>query len=216
MYFETNQVNDILSCQQCEGRLDIPKMLPCGKTICSFCAPLNLLSISNDNKFDCLVCKQKHDVPKDGLPINEALLKMLSVKLIRVSRGKAFDVLEQSLNDIQKKYGYIKRGIENSNDFVKEYCMDLRNDVQLKTEEAIQQINEINTKIIDEIDEYEKKLIEFNKTNYESMEKFNAIVQELNLFHTVNTEFLKQHNVNDEKVSKLNEDAANLIKKTEL
>jgi hypothetical protein len=59
MYFENNQVNNILICDQCEGRLDIPKILPCGKTICSFCAPLNLLS-TIDNKFDCLVCKNKH------------------------------------------------------------------------------------------------------------------------------------------------------------
>jgi len=51
----------------------------------------------------------KYEVPKDGLPNNEALLKMLSVKLIRVLRGKACDLLEKSLNDIQKKYNYIKR-----------------------------------------------------------------------------------------------------------
>ena len=215
MYFETNQVNDILICDQCEGRLDIPKILPCGKTICSFCAPLNLLS-TVDNKFDCLVCKNKHEVPKDGFLTNEVVLKILSVKLIRVSRGKAFDLLEKSLDDIQKKYDYIKRGIENSTDFVNEYCMDLRSDVQLKTEEAIQQINDISIKIIEEINAYEKELIEYNKTNFESLDKFNNIVEELKLFHTVNTEFLKQHTVDDEKVNKLNEDATHLIKKTEL
>jgi len=32
-----------------------------------------------------------------------------------------------------------------------------------ETEEAIQQINEISSKIIDEINEYENELIEFNK-----------------------------------------------------
>ncbi len=57
MFFETDQVNDILTCEQCKGRLDLPKILPCGKTVCSFCAPLNLLSNTVDNKFDCLVCK---------------------------------------------------------------------------------------------------------------------------------------------------------------
>jgi len=215
MYFETNQVNNILICNQCEGRLDIPKILPCGKTICSFCAPLNLLS-SIDNKFDCLVCKNKHEVPKDGLPNNEALLKMLSVKRIRVSRGKAFDLLEKSLDDIQKKYDYIKRGIENSTDFVNEYCMDLRSDVQLKTEEAIQQINDISIKIIEEINAYEKELIEYNKSNFESLDKFNNIVEELKLFHSVNAEFLKQHTIDDEQVNKLNLEATNLIEKTEL
>ena len=115
MFFETNQVNDALLCDQCKGRLDIPKILPCGKTICSFCAPLNLLSNTFDNKFDCLVCKNKHEVPKDGLPNNEALVKILSAEIIQVSRGKAFDALKKSLDVIQNKRGLIKLGIENSN-----------------------------------------------------------------------------------------------------
>jgi hypothetical protein len=33
----TNEVDEILLCKYCEGRLDIPKCLPCGKAICSLC-----------------------------------------------------------------------------------------------------------------------------------------------------------------------------------
>ncbi len=114
-------------------------------TVCSFCARLNLLSTIN-NKIDCLVCKNKHEVPKDGLPNNEALLKMLSVKRIRVSRGKAFDLLQHLLEEIEKKHRFIKLGITNSTDLVKTHCMNLRNDVQLTAEEAIQQINDLKKK----------------------------------------------------------------------
>jgi len=128
MYFETNQVNDILICDQCEGKLDIAKILPCGKTFCSFCAPLNLLS-TIDNKFDCLVCKNKHEVPKDGLPDNLVALKMLSIKPTRISRGKFFDSLQRSLDEVQKKYYFIKNCIENRNDLVNDHCMNLRSDV---------------------------------------------------------------------------------------
>ena len=49
---------------------------------------------------------------------------------------------------------------ERSSDFVKEHCMDLRNDVQLKGEEVIMQFNNIIAKLIEEINEYEKELIE--------------------------------------------------------
>ena len=213
MYFETNQVNDILICDQCEGRLDIPKILPCGKTICSFCAPLNLLS-TIDNKFDCLVCKNKHEVPRDGLPNNEALLKMLSFKPTRISRGKLFDSLEKSLEDIRKKNSFIKHGIDNSNDLINEYCMDLRSEVQLKTEQAIEQINELNKEIIDQIDEYEQELIEFNRTN--SLDEFNKVSKELESFYDVNNEYLKQFIVDDEILLKSTNEATNLIKKAEL
>ncbi len=37
-----------------------------------------------------------------------------------------------------KKRSYIKFGIKNRTDFVREYCIDLRNDAQLATEDVIQ------------------------------------------------------------------------------
>jgi hypothetical protein len=66
---------------------------------------------------------------------------------------------------ILEKKSFIEHGIDNSNDLINEYCMDLRSEVQLKTEQAIEQINKLNKEIIDQIDEYEKELIEFNRTN---------------------------------------------------
>ena len=60
---------------------------------------------------------------------------------------------------------FIKFAIENSVDLVNTHCIDLRNDVQLTAEEAIQQINDLSSQIIVEIDEYEQKLIEYNKNN---------------------------------------------------
>jgi hypothetical protein len=212
MFFDKNNLDDALLCQQCEGRLDVPKILSCGKTICSFCVSSLIV---NENKFDCLLCKQKHEMPINGLPNNEALLKILSVKPRRVSRGKLFDSLQKSLNDIQKKHNFIKLGIENSNDLVKEHCIDLRSDVQLKAEEVILQVNDASEKIIKEINEYEKELIKFNKTNSKSFDDFKSIVNELESFHTVNIEYLKQYEVDDTLLVKLNEDAANLMNKVE-
>ena len=212
MYFETNQVTDVLLCQICECRLDIPKILPCGENICSLCET----SIQvNDQIFDCLVCKEKHKMPENGLIINKSLLKMLSAKLTRVSRGKAFDSLLQSLDDIQNKRCLIKLGIENSDDLINEYCVDLRSNVQLTVEEVILQIYDIGTKIIEEIGEYEKELINLKKTKVKSLDIYNAI-KELELFHSVNTEYLKQHIVDDDIVMITNEEVNNLIKKAEL
>ena len=87
-------------------------------------------------------------MPKYGLPDNKVVLKMLTVKPIKVYRGKTVDSLEKSTIEILKKHRLIKNNMENSEDIVKEYCIDLRSDVQLKTEEAIQQINEISSKIM--------------------------------------------------------------------
>jgi hypothetical protein len=108
MYFE-KKVTDVLFCQICEFRLDIPKILPCGENICSLCET----SIQvNDQMFDCLACKEKHKIPENGLIVNKSLLKILSAKLTRVSRGKAFDSLLKLLDEIEKKHSFLKHGIE--------------------------------------------------------------------------------------------------------
>jgi hypothetical protein len=213
MYFNAYQVNKELLCSNCEGKLDIPKILPCGETICSLCEK----SIQvNNQMFDCLVCKDKHEMPKNGFKINKSLSDILATEQTKVSRGEAYDSLKKMSNEIQKNLNLIKLGIENGTDFVKEHCMDLRSDVQLKTEEAIQQINDINSKIIEEIDEYEQKLINFNKTNSKSLDTFNKIVKELESFHTLNNEYLSKNEVDDKLIKKSNEDSTKLVKKAEL
>jgi hypothetical protein len=213
MFYDANKINKVLLCKHCEGRLDIPKMLQCNKTICSFCeTSIQVI----DKMYDCLVCKKKHEMPQDGLPNNELVLEILAIEITKVSRGEAYNSSKKLLNEIQKKRSIIKLGIDNSTDLVKEHCIDLRSDVQLKTEEAIQQINEINSKMIEEIDEYEKEFIEFNKTNSKSLDQFNSIVKELESFHTLKTEFLNQSEIDDKLVKKSNQEATQLIKKAEL
>ena len=65
-------------CSKCEGKVDIPKCLPCGEVICSFCEIS--IQILENNKFDCLISKKKHEMPQDGLPIMKPLLELLSIK----------------------------------------------------------------------------------------------------------------------------------------
>ncbi len=212
MFFETNQVNDALLCIHCEERLSEPKILPCGETICSLCET-NIYII--DKMYECLVCNKSHEMPEDGLPNNKLAFKMLSIKLTKVSRGEVFDSLIKLLDVLQEKTSLIKLGIENSDDFVKEHCLDLRSEVQLTTEEVLLQVNEISTKLIKQIDEYEQKLIKSNKINTGPINHFNKIVKEMELFHSNDSEYLKKYEVDNKVIKKSNEDVINLIKKAE-
>jgi hypothetical protein len=208
MFYDTNKVDKILICKYCEGRLDIPKSLPCGEAICTLCeTSIQILEI---NKFGCLVCKEKHEMPKKGLLIMKPLLELLSIKPDKVSRGKAFDSLLKLLDEIEKKCSYIKLSIEKSSDLVNKHCLDLKNDVQLKAEEAIQQINDISCQTIVIIDEYEKEMIEYNKNNSKLLDEFNEIAK------SVKMEYLRKYEVDEEMIIKSSEEATNLIKKAEL
>jgi hypothetical protein len=57
MFYDTNKVDIALICQDSEVRLDIPKMLPSGETICSLCDTSIQMNVQI---LDCLVCKDKH------------------------------------------------------------------------------------------------------------------------------------------------------------
>jgi len=75
------------------------------------------------------------------------IIEILSSKPNKVSRGKVFDSSIKLLDEIQKKYNFIKLGIKNSSDFVNENCFNLKSNVQLATEEVILQINWTNRRI---------------------------------------------------------------------
>jgi hypothetical protein len=99
MIYDTNAVSNVLICQHCEKNIEIPKSLPCGEAICSHCESSIRV---NNNKFECPLCVKIHEMPLDGLPVCKPLLAMLSLKPIKLSRGKVFDTLENNLDVIKK------------------------------------------------------------------------------------------------------------------
>ena len=60
-----------LNCKKCRGSLDQPRILQCGKTICSLCS--SSIIVDSNNHYDCLVCSKKHEMSKEGLPLNESI-----------------------------------------------------------------------------------------------------------------------------------------------
>jgi hypothetical protein len=61
-----------------------------------------------------------------------------------------------------------------------------------------------------------QETIEYNKKNSKNLIDFNNIVQELESFHTKNTQYLKRFDANNERVIQSNEDATNLIEIAEI
>jgi hypothetical protein len=220
MFFETNQINEALLCINCEGKLEEPKILPCGETICLFC--VTSLKIV-DKMFDCLVCKEKHEMPKDGLLNNKFVVKILSIKPTKVSRGKDYDTFQDLLKHIGININLIKIGVNNSDDFIKEHCIEMRNEVQLVTEVTIEHINDYNSEIIKEIDKYEKERLEINKSTKKidlnsfdsSLKDLNEFLKEMQSFYDENVKCLKENQIRDSVIAKLNENAISMKKKSE-
>ena len=141
MFCNFNKVKILLICKKCNERLDEPRLLQCGESICSHC--VSTIQVKN-REFQCLICKEMHEIPNNGLPFIKLAVEMLSLESIDVSRGNEFDSLQSSIDDLSNKRKVLNHLLENGDDFIKENCIELRNQVQLVTEEAIQQINKVN------------------------------------------------------------------------
>jgi hypothetical protein len=121
MFYEETKINNELNCIKCNQRLDEPRILPCGETICAYC----YLSIEfKSNKLKCFVCDENHAMPAEGLPINKRLLRILALNSEEVYRSKEVKKLKDYLNEIQDKINELSFGIYNGLDRIKELCLD--------------------------------------------------------------------------------------------
>jgi len=162
MFFEENEITDILKCSRCKERLDEPTMLPCGDTVCSLC--LKLIHASN-KKFKCIVCNNEHTMPENGLPINKALRALWPIQPKEVYRSQAVETLKETLNTMRKKISLLQTASDNSSDRIKDECIELRRQVQLATDQVIEQINDFNDQFINVINQYENETIESLQSN---------------------------------------------------
>ncbi len=71
----------MLNCLNCKQSIDIPKVLPCGATICNLCER-HLVDA-------CVECGEVHAVPAHGFPVNIALKKIIDQRSLEIKRGEA-------------------------------------------------------------------------------------------------------------------------------
>jgi len=197
MFYEETQINNVLNCIKCNQRLDEPRMLPCGEIICNYCQ----ISIEiNNNQFKCFICNEYHLMPKEGLTISKRLLKILALEPKEVYRSKEVDALKNHLNDFQQKINLFAFGINNGVDRIKQHCLDLKNKVQLRTEEVIEQLQDHSAQLVKEIEQFEKICIKSYQANEKASSELKKKKQELEQFNFKWNEYLKQSFISEAEI----------------
>ena len=181
MFFEVNKINSISNCSKCQERLDNPRILPCGQTICSQCQS----TIHVDNKhYKCISCNKKHFMSKKGLPVNSLALALLSSQPSEVYRSPAVEELKARLKTMRQKFISLSFGINSGAEKVKEECAEMRSQMQLATEQAVQQINSFNEELINEINQFEIDTIQSYQQVEIKQEEAIKTVKHLDAFHS--------------------------------
>jgi hypothetical protein len=122
------------------------------------------------------------------------------MKSNEVSRSPLADSLTAQLGEIRLKLDELSKENSLGADKIKDYCAELRNDVQLSSEQLIESIKAHNLELVEHVNAYEKNaLLDFNKENATQLDGF---IQETREFQTKWLDYLKQFKL-DEHVLKL-------------
>jgi len=75
-------VKNFFNCEQCNQLLVDPVTLSFGYSVCKGHLDEILKSTPKEiNKFDCELCKKKHNIPEDGFEVNKRIQNALNIKL---------------------------------------------------------------------------------------------------------------------------------------
>jgi len=213
MFYEEKTIKNILSCESCNEKLDIPKKLPCGSTICTQCeSEIQQL----DNQFECKLCSDIHQISVKGLPVCKIILNLLQIKPNEISRGQAVEQLKQNLNEIKQQLNKLNTSLNTGQEQIKEHCNNLRAQIHLSSENCIKQINEMNREFIKTVNTYEFDCIEaLQQNDYKQQDDFVECIDELKKFESKWTGYLTQIDIKEETILKVNSLAKDLIQKAE-
>jgi hypothetical protein len=172
MFYEESKINKILNCELCNQKFDEPRLMPCGITLCNMCVNSieDRLLITNTTCFQCIFCTDHHCVPKNGFPINKPIKKLMSEKPNEIYRGKDAEIFKSNLNSVQFQINELESSILKGMDKIKEYCGQLKKQVQDATNEKYEELNQISINLMNQIDNYEKECIQ-NAINDEDYKK---------------------------------------------
>jgi hypothetical protein len=156
MFYDHNQVEDLLNCSVCNQRYDKPLLLPCWKTICNKCV-INRTVLDSDGveKLNCPFCVKSsiiHEVPDQGFAVNDALNSLLHLKPVDVHRAELF----KTIGDLLKKIQFNMNDLDNIEKNIKlnlyDYFEIIKNEIVENTQKLIDQATKYRDKLINQIE----------------------------------------------------------------
>ena len=172
---EKDRMKRLIICKFCYETLEEPIVLPCGKTICS----KHLLNEANS--FKCDLCDNSHDKTADKFPVNEALNELVQicddyVDLNSIDLGKDYKLAKDQCKHLKDLINESEILTKDPSFYIDNYFTKLRNEIDLKKEQLIEDIEQKYEKIINELKEIESKYKQ-NAPNKKSTKKLELTIE---------------------------------------
>lgn len=218
--YDESFINDLLKCGNisCKKRCDesnLPRLLPCCfKTVCSYCAH-SLEKEARKKKYKCILCDVDHDMPLEGLPVDERMAGLIKQKPRKICRGPAAESLKANhanLEELRQKLSY---EVNNGSSTIDEVCNAQVELIKLTKDEYIKSISEHVDSLIQTVNEFKTEC----KQNYANMDgvktKAKEIIDRTDAKIKNQKAYLKQVKIYEEEIDELNEEILKLKKRIE-
>lgn len=205
MFYEEIQINENLICDICKKVFDEPRILPCGETFCSKCIHLMAKpkgTTDTENFLLCSACSEMHPVPKTGFPLNKQIIRLINQKPKVFNRGAQAETLKTNLVQITNELNEFNQKIKSKTDIIKDYCENIKSDVDLVTESAKEYINKFNKSFIEQINKYRDNCIERMLSDNDYNEKLDKFLKDSSKFLEGWNTYLKQSEIDENKIKK--------------
>ena len=109
MFYEENQIIEIIRCPYCKNKYEDLRFIECGVSLCMWC--IDLLTKNGKNGFECPVCDDFHEKPKKGFGKIINLAKLCDIQASEVSRSTFANIFTLKMNE--KKFHetqYFRKG----------------------------------------------------------------------------------------------------------
>jgi len=130
----------------------------------------------------CHFCSKYHEMPKQGFPDNKLASVLLKEKPKLGYQSVMFqenstELLSNILQAIKTENDKLKNSVLNPIDDIDKYCFNLQAQIQRATNRRIQQLNDLNDKLLDQIDLFRKNCMKsFDKETRSIYEETSSSV----------------------------------------
>jgi hypothetical protein len=169
MFYDSNKIESKLNCSSCSIKYDIPKILPCGDTICNRCETKMIKVMKS---YTCISCKKQHPIEVNGLPVNKIIKELLNLESEEIYRGALHEETKKLLIKNNESIKELRAINENPNEIVEQECNNLIDRVDINCESVISLVNQYRDEFFTEINLYRKNCIDNIKASQAETKDF--------------------------------------------
>ena len=148
-----NKIQQAIICSECNKEFETPIILPCNHSICH--KHVNKKSIGD--KFSCAKCGIDHKISANRFQLNEALCDIIESQISSIASGSVHKEAIESVDNLNRMIEDVDNLINDPSSYFYDEISELKNRVNLKSEQLKLKIDEEKEKLLKKLDDYKTR-----------------------------------------------------------